>query len=80
MFLSAKGWQPGGALPDDASLLALNRGQSAAATSPPADELPASLLRGGVLQLHAFTAKRVQARPPTAVWWLHLQQQLQCMP
>ncbi|KAI7840525.1 hypothetical protein COHA_005824 [Chlorella ohadii] len=60
LFLSANGWQPGGAVAEDAGLLAFTDNPQAAA--PTADELPASLLRGGLLQLRAFSAQRAQAR------------------
>ena len=60
LFLSAKGWQPGGAVPEGASLLAFGRGSTD--VIPSAEELPASLLLGGLLQLRAFTPGGSQAR------------------
>ena len=60
LFLSAKGWQPGGEIAADASLLAFCEDPDADA--PTTDELPASLLRGGLLQLRAFTAQHAQVR------------------
>ncbi len=44
---------------EDASLLAF--GESMPAAAPTADELPASLLRGGLLQLRTFSAQHAQA-------------------
>jgi len=61
LFLSAKGWQPGGMLPEDASLLVFG-GSSGKPLLPP-DELPALMLRSGLLQLRAFTARQAQASP-----------------
>ena len=64
LFLSAKGWQPGGALPDNATLLTFYNDSSAYSHGQealPAEELPASLLRGGWLQLAAFSPGRSQA-------------------
>lgn len=62
LFLSAKGWQPGGVVPEGASLLGFSHGDRSAGAGLPADELPACLLCGGALRLQAFTAKRAQAR------------------
>ena len=59
LFLSPVGWQPGGAAPDDAGLLAF--GAKGGAAAPAADQLPASLLRGGLLHLQAFTPEHSQA-------------------
>ena len=45
---------------DNASLLAFRA--SSAAEALTAEELPASLLRGGLLKLRAFSSERSQAR------------------
>lgn len=63
LFLSAKGWQPGMAVSAEAGLLAFSARHSF--EGPAADELPASLLRRGLLRLQAFTAKHAQARGAT---------------
>ncbi|PRW59292.1 ubiquitin domain containing [Chlorella sorokiniana] len=55
LFLSAKGWESGGSVPDDSSLLAFSTNWHSDASSPAADELPVCLLRCGALQLQAFT-------------------------
>ena len=61
LFLSAKGWQPGGSVATDASLLSLDPVTRNGA-APITDELPASLLRCGLLKLRAFTPAHAQAR------------------
>jgi hypothetical protein len=59
LFLSAKGWQPGGGVAEDASLLGFRQTSSGSVVSA-LDELPAFLLRGSQLKLQAFSAKRAQ--------------------
>jgi len=56
LFLSAKGWQRDGTVAEDASLLGF--GESSRNPLLPPDELPAFMLRSGLLQLQAFTARR----------------------
>ena len=59
LFLSAKGWQPGGTVAEDAGLLDVSSLNGEAPLPP--DELPAFMLRSGLLRLQAFTARRAQA-------------------
>lgn len=63
LFLSVKGWQPGGPVAEDAHPLSFGHGGSCD-EAPTPEDLPACLLRGSHLQLQTFLAECAQARQP----------------